>query len=98
MTEQTMDKAAMADLAGRAKDAADEAGDCQVVAKVDGVSNNGQTYGKGQQFAMSHHIVPVHAKAGLVSLAKEAKEAKEVEKTKQATTPRDKQVTGGSNK
>ncbi len=88
MTEQATDKAAVAKAA---RDAADRDGNCQVVAKIDGVTNNGKTYAKGDQFAMAHHIVPVHQQAGQVELVDQTQ-------SKQATTPRDKQVTGGANK
>ncbi|HUT58053.1 MAG TPA: hypothetical protein VNA25_09420 [Phycisphaerae bacterium] len=91
-----MDKAAMAKLAGKARDAADRDGNCRVIAKIDGVTNNGKTHAAGERFDMSHHIVPVHVQAGQVELVQQLPKVPAADK--QQTTPRDKQVTGGPNK
>lgn len=53
------------------KNANDElaSGDVRVVARVNGVTNNGQVYAKGQSFAMERSMAEAHAKAGQVEMA-----------------------------
>jgi len=48
--------------------ARDAAGDCQVKAVVDRVSNNGQVYQKGVVFPMEASLAAEHVRAGLVEL------------------------------
>ncbi len=85
MANQTIE-----DLRKAAKDAADENGMCTVVATIDGVTDNGHTYAEGQEFHMHKDLVPPHAQAGQVKLAKAS--------GKGQTTPKDKQMTGSKDK
>ena len=65
-----------------------------VVARIDGIKDDGHTYAAGEVFQMEASLVGPHEAAGLV----ERRSPAPAEAAKQQATPANKQVTGSKDK